>query len=172
MVGILSRLRFPLVRIAACLFGLALVSACATAPGPQSSAGNYNGAPVAVALLVPSGSGEATDDLIASGLENAARMAIADLGNVKIDLRVYSTAANPVTAAAMAIKAVDDGAKVILGPFYALEANKAGAAVAGRGVPSYPSRTTRRLRAATSLFWAKRLTIPQSGWRPMPCPRA
>lgn len=134
MVGILSRLRFSLVCIATGLVGLALLSACDTAPGPQSSTGSNNGAPVAVALLVPSGSGEATDDLIASGLENAARMAIADLGNVKIDLRVYSTAANPVTAAAMAIKAVDDGAKVILGPFYALEANKAGAAVAGRGV--------------------------------------
>lgn len=134
MVGFLFRLRFTLVRIAAGLAGLALVSACDTAPGPQASGGSYSGAPVAVALLVPSGSGEATDDLIASGLENAARMAIADLGDVKIDLRVYSTAANPDTAAAMATKAVDDGAKIILGPFYALEANKAGAAVAGRGV--------------------------------------
>ena len=134
MVGFLSGLRFTLVRIAAGLAGLALVSACDTAPGQQSAGGSYNGAPVAVALLVPSGSGEATDDLIASGLENAARMAIADLGSVKIDLRIYSPAANPDTAAAMATKAVDDGAKIILGPFYALEANKAGAAVAGRGV--------------------------------------
>ena len=89
---------------------------------------------MAVALLVPSGSGQATDDLIARGLENAARMAIADLGGVNIDLRVYPTAANPDTAAAMATKAVDEGARIILGPFYALEANKAGAAVAGRGV--------------------------------------
>ncbi len=134
MVGFLSRLRVSLVRIAAGLAGLALVSGCATPPGPQGSAGSYTGGPVAVALLVPSGSGTATDDLIATGLENAARMAIADLGDVKIDLRVYPTAANPDTAAAMATKAADDGAKIILGPFYALEANKAGAAVAGRGV--------------------------------------
>jgi hypothetical protein len=134
MVAFLSRTRATLIRLAAGFCGLALLSACDTGPVATGSSGAYNGAPVAVALLVPSGSGEATDDLIAQGLENSARMAIADLGNVKIDLRVYSTAANPDTAAAMAIKAVDEGAKIILGPFYALETNKAGAAVAGRGV--------------------------------------
>ena len=134
MVGFLSRWRLSLVRITAGLAGLALVAGCDPVPVVQGAAGSYNGAPVPVALLVPSGSGEATDDLIASGLENAARMAIADLGDVKIDLRVYPTAAHPDTAAAMATKAVDEGAKIILGPFYALEANKVGAAVAGRGV--------------------------------------
>ena len=134
MVGFLSRWRLSLVRITAGLAGLALVTGCDPVPVVQGAAGSYNGAPVSVALLVPSGSGEATDDLIASGLENAARMAIADLGDVKIDLRVYPTAAHPDTAAAMATKAVDEGAKIILGPFYALEANKVGAAVAGRGV--------------------------------------
>lgn len=134
MIGFMSRLRFTLVRVAAGLLGLAALSACETGTAPSGPSAGYNGAPVAVALLVPSGSGQATDDLIASGLENAARMAIADLGGVSIDLRVYSTAANPDTAAAMATKAVDEGAKIILGPFYALEANKAGAAVASRGV--------------------------------------
>ncbi len=134
MVGFLARLGFSVTRLAAGLATLALVSACETGVGPTNATGAYNGTPVAVALLVPSGSGEATDDLIAKGLENAARMAIADLGDVKIDLRVYSTAADADTAAAMASKAVDDGAKIILGPFYGLEANKAGAAVAGRGV--------------------------------------
>ncbi|MDZ7907792.1 MAG: ABC transporter substrate-binding protein [Gemmobacter sp.] len=34
----------------------------------------------------------------------------------------------------MAIKAVDEGARIILGPVYAQEANAAGVAVAGRGV--------------------------------------
>ncbi|MGV8987710.1 MAG: penicillin-binding protein activator [Cypionkella sp.] len=134
MVGFMSRLRGTLVKIGAGLAGLALLSACDTSTMPAVSSGSYNGDAVAVALLVPSGSGEATDDLIARGLENSARMAMADLGNVKIDLRVYSTGANPDTAAAMATKAVDEGAKIILGPFYALEANKAGAAVKGRGV--------------------------------------
>jgi hypothetical protein len=134
MVVLLSLVRSAFLRIAAALAGLALLSACESGTSPPGSAGSYNGAPVAVALLVPSGSGQATDDLIARGLENAARMAIADLGGVQIDLRVYQTAADPNTAGAMAAKAVDEGAKIILGPFYALEANQAGAAVAGRGV--------------------------------------
>ncbi|MCW1918516.1 penicillin-binding protein activator [Rhodobacter sp. KR11] len=116
------------------LAALTVLSACETTTGPAPT-GAYNGEPVPVALLVPSGSGEATDDLIAQGLENAARMAIADLGDVKIDLRVYPTAANPDQAASQASKAVTDGAKVILGPFYALEAAKVGATVAPAGVP-------------------------------------
>jgi ABC-type branched-subunit amino acid transport system substrate-binding protein len=123
-------------RVAFGLGALALLQACqTTAPTVQNAAAAYSGEPVPVALLVPSGSGEATDDLIAKSLENSARMAIADLGDVRIDLRVYSTAASPDTAASQASKAVQDGAKIVLGPFYALEAAKAGAAVAGSGVP-------------------------------------
>lgn len=138
-MAFLSRVRFVLARFSparllVAMAGLALLTACDSGTAPAGKTGGYDGAAVPVALLVPSGSGQATDDLIAQGLENAARMAISDLGNVKIDLRVYPTAANPDTAATMATKAVDDGAKIILGPFYALEANKAGAAVAGRGV--------------------------------------
>ncbi|MGB3280675.1 MAG: penicillin-binding protein activator [Pseudorhodobacter sp.] len=91
-------------------------------------------APVPVALLVPSGSGSAGDDVLARSLENAAKLAIADLGNVKIDLRVYSTQGKPAVAQAAAIKAVDEGAKIILGPVFAQNANAAGVAVASRGV--------------------------------------
>lgn len=91
-------------------------------------------APVPVALLVPGGSGSAGDELLARSLQNAARLAIADLGNVKIDLRVYNTAGRPAQAQAMALKAVDEGAKIILGPVFAQTANAAGVAVAGRGV--------------------------------------
>lgn len=134
MPALFARLTARLCLLAAALAGLALLSACETGAPSGQATGGYNGTPVAVALLVPSGSGVAGDDLIATGLENATRMAMADLGTVQVDLRVYSTAANPDTAAAMASKAVDDGAKIILGPFYGAEANKAGAAVAGRGV--------------------------------------
>ena len=45
-------------------------------------------APVPVALLVPSGSGQAGDEFLAQSLQNAAKLAIADLSGVKIDLRV------------------------------------------------------------------------------------
>ena len=68
MVAFLSRMRFTLIRMAAGLAGLALLSACETGTSPSGSAAGYNGAPVAVALLVPSGSGQATDDLIASAV--------------------------------------------------------------------------------------------------------
>jgi len=134
MPAFFARFALRLGALAAGLASLALLSACESGAPSGQATGAYNGTPVAVALLVPSGSGEASDDLIATGLENAARMAMADLGAVQIDLRVYATAANPDIAATMASKAVDDGAKIILGPFYGAEANKAGAAVAGRGV--------------------------------------
>ena len=91
-------------------------------------------APVQVALLVPGGSGSKTDDLLAVNLENAARMAMADLKGVKIDLRVYNTAGKPDQAAQVAVQAVEQGAKVILGPLYGSAANSVGIAVAPRNV--------------------------------------
>ncbi|QEE36649.1 penicillin-binding protein activator [Octadecabacter sp. SW4] len=91
-------------------------------------------APVQVALLVPGGSGQATDSFLAQNLENAARMAIADLNGVAINLRVYNTAGNPQQAAAMAAQAINDGARIIIGPLYAEAANAAGLAAAQSGV--------------------------------------
>ena len=67
-------------------------------------------APVQVALLVPGGSGAGTDRLLATNLENAARLAISDLKGARIDLRVYNTGADPLQAASVASRAVDDGA--------------------------------------------------------------
>lgn len=90
--------------------------------------------PVQVALLVPRGSSQGSDDFLAQNFENAARLAIADLEGVDINLRVYSTAGNPATAADAARTAVNDGAKIIIGPLYAEAANAAGVAVAGRNV--------------------------------------
>ncbi len=90
--------------------------------------------PVPVALLVPSGSGSTTDEHLATSLENAARLAMADMSGVQIDLRVYSTAGQPAQAASAATQAVNDGAKIILGPLYAQSANAAGVAVASSGV--------------------------------------
>ncbi len=111
-----------------------------TACQPVSLSGGDSGqridpkAPVPVALLVPGGSGSGGDDLLARNLENAARLAIADLQGVNISLRVYNTAGNPSQAASVAIQAVDDGAKIIIGPLYAEAANAVGVAVAGRNV--------------------------------------
>lgn len=121
---------------ATAVVGAAVLAACVPVAGPGAGGGQQidPGAPVPVALLIPSGSGQASDELLARSLQNAARLAISDLGDVRIDLRVYPTAGQPGRAQAQAIKAVDEGAKIILGPVYAQEANAVGVAVASRGV--------------------------------------
>ncbi|TCP39917.1 penicillin-binding protein activator [Rhodovulum marinum] len=120
-------------RLALVVAALALVAACQPVNlggGPSINAGR----PVPVALLVPGGSAEAGDQVVARSLENAARLAISDLQGVQIDLRVYNTAGRPDQAAAVAKQAAADGAKIILGPLYAQNANAAGVAVASRGI--------------------------------------
>ena len=136
MLSVLSWARKALgVRkaLAGATFGLAAVGLAACVPtttGPGLGAGEA----VQVALLVPSGSGQASDESLARSLEDAARLAMADLGGVKVDLRVYPTAGQPAQAASAARQAVNDGAKIILGPVFAQEANAAGNAVAASGV--------------------------------------
>jgi len=112
----------------------AALTACVPAGGPLEGHGPGRSGTVRVALLVPSGSGNASDQVLADGLVNAARMAVADLSGVTIDLRIYATAGNPAEAHARALQAADEGAQIILGPVFAQEANAAGAAVAGRGL--------------------------------------
>ena len=101
-------------------------------------------APVPVAILLPKGSQDPNDAILAESLENAARLAIADLQGVTIDLRVYDTAANADIAAQQAQLAVDSGAKIILGPLYSASATAVGAAVADDGVNvlSFSNNTT------------------------------
>jgi len=114
------------------ILGLAALAAC---DAPVLSGTPFDTTrSVPVALLVPQSSGE-DGAAFAASLENAARLAIADLEGVEIDLRVYDTGARPELAAAVASEAVDDGARVILGPVFGEAASAAGSAVAGRGVP-------------------------------------
>lgn len=90
--------------------------------------------PVVVALLLPRGSGQPDQEALASSLESAARLALSENPDVKVDLRVYPTAGNASQAAAAAERAAAEGAKIILGPLFASSANAAGAAVASRGI--------------------------------------
>lgn len=119
------------------LFLLALVSitltACQVDFGGSRPVLNKN-APVPVALLVPFGSEDSNNDLLATSLQNAAQLAVGDLGDVKVDLRIYKTGGNAEGAAEAAKTAVDEGAKIILGPVFANAANAAGSAVSARGV--------------------------------------
>ena len=114
---------------------LALMAGCTSTSGPT---GVSDGPmidptkPVQVALLIPKSYEETAS--IASSLEQAAQMAIADLGGIRIDLRVFDTAGNPEQAALVARQAVQEGAKIILGPLLAENAKAVGAAVADSGV--------------------------------------
>lgn len=123
-------------RLGALLSIVTLLQACDSLPVPGAGGGQTidTSKPVPVALLVPKGSGSSGDAVLAASLENAARLAMADLDGVTIDLKVYDTAGNPQIAAAMALQAVDDGAKIILGPVFAEAANAAGVAVSPRNV--------------------------------------
>lgn len=114
-----------------------LLAACVPGEGPAAGGGPKLDAsdPVVVALLVPGGSGQASDGILAKSLESAARLAMADLKGVSIDLRVYQTGGNPAQAQTMALQAINEGAMVILGPVFAQEANAAGVAAASKGIP-------------------------------------
>lgn len=133
MLSLLCRLGKS-ARLGAFALAAAVLAACQPASGPSVGPAIDTAAPVPVALLVPAGSGQAGDELLARSLQNAARLAIADLGAVKIDLRVYNTAGQPAQAQAMATRAIDEGARIILGPVFAQEANAAGVAAAAREV--------------------------------------
>lgn len=121
-------------RAALAFSGLLALSACVPA-GMSGLSGNLNtNRPVGVALLVPGGSAEAGNTILATNLENAARLAVGDLDGVQIDLRIYNTQGDPAVAAQMARQAASDGAAIILGPVRSAEANAAGTAVAAAGI--------------------------------------
>ncbi len=104
--------------------------------GAGSSTGQQidPGQPVPVALLVPGGTGNAELEWLARSLSNAGKMAAADAQGARIDLRIYQTGSDASTAQAQAVKAVDEGAKIIVGPLHADAANAVGLAMRGRNV--------------------------------------
>jgi hypothetical protein len=120
------------------LSGAVALSACGDVAmpglGPVSAPRVDIARGVTVALLVPAGSSDEGQTLLASSIENAARLAVADLSGVQIDLRVYSTQGSPDVAAQMARQAIADGAQIILGPVLGPEAAAVGPVVAPSGV--------------------------------------
>lgn len=117
------------------VFALAFTAACQTTTLPGLGGGGPGAsAPVQVALLVPHGAASPQERKLARDLENAARLAVADLEGVRIDLSVYGTAGDAAQARTAAQNAVADGARIILGPLHADSANAVAVAVAGRDV--------------------------------------
>jgi len=134
--SLLARLgAFTPIRALAALGALVALSACepvgfgSAAPRIDPGSG-----PVQVALLVPGGSSDQGRQVLATSLENAARLAVSDLQGVDIDLRVYETAGDPGRAAQVTQQAVDAGASVILGPVFGDEANTVGRVAASHGL--------------------------------------
>ncbi|MDD7970573.1 penicillin-binding protein activator [Roseinatronobacter alkalisoli] len=112
-----------------------LLAACDMPMGPGAAGPSVDTRrPVTVALLVPGGTNDQGRQVLAQSLENAARLAVADLQGVQIDLRVYQTGGNSQRAAQMAAQAVNDGAGIIVGPLFADSATAVGRTVAGSGV--------------------------------------
>lgn len=124
----------PLTAFFAGLAAMLVLSGCEPIPMASTGPSINTSAPVRVALLVPGGSAQPGDAVLASSLENAARLAMSDLDGVRVDLRVYDTAGEAQTAAAAATRAVNEGARIILGPVYAQSANAVGVALADRNV--------------------------------------
>ena len=164
MLSVLRRARKSLGRLLLVLCAVALAACVPSGPRPAASA---RGGAVQVALLVPVGLGPgAGRAVLARSLENAARLAMADLSGVKIDLRVYQTGGQPGTG------------------------RSAGAAGGGRGRAGHPRAVLfakrpmprasrwpqvgrqraglleqrRPLRAAMSSCWARPSTTPPTGW--------
>ncbi|WP_417249579.1 penicillin-binding protein activator [Celeribacter sp.] len=115
---------------------LSALAACNTTGMPMSNNGPRidTSKPVPVALLVPYESESSSDIELARSLENAARLAMADLDGVTIDLRVYPTGGQAERASAAASQAVAAGAKIILGPVYGGSAKLAGIPAANAGI--------------------------------------
>lgn len=136
MFAVLSTVRKALRPVALGFAGLALAACDPSAislPGVGGGGGPIvdPSMPVTVALLLPKSDPQASS--VAADLEKAARLALAETG-ANIDLRVYDTAGSASTAAAQAQRAVDEGAKIILGPLRQEATAAAGLAVLDEGI--------------------------------------
>lgn len=134
MVSGFSSLRNPLRVFIALLLSLVL-TACQIGGGPVGLGGpRISGQTVQVAMLLPL-SGGGGDALLARSLENAARLAAAEVaGGATIEITVYDTAGHAATAATRAQEAVSAGADVIVGPVRSDAAAAVGVAVANSNI--------------------------------------
>lgn len=133
MIAVLSPLRKAL-RPATAVAAALTLAACdpVSLPGGNTGPTVNPAKPTTVALLLPKSDAEA--GAVARDMENAARLALAKFPDAKIDLKVYDTGGIAATAGAQAQLAVDEGAKIIIGPLRADAVNAAGLAVVDEGV--------------------------------------
>ncbi len=148
--------------LSALLAGIVAVASCAptTSARDGADASRPAGAgevethrPVMVALLTPSSSPNPGAAQLGQALENAARLAVADLNDPLLELRVYDTGGEPGRAAAAARQAVAEGAELLLGPLFAESTRAVASTAAGSGlnVISFSTDSTHRRRPGLPL---------------------
>lgn len=122
---------------------LGLAVAALTACVPQIAPQINPGQPIKVALLAP----QSDENLknIAQSLEDAARLAVTDLGTDEISLTVYDTQGTAEGAQTAALTARSEGAGIIIGPLRAETSKAAAAALSGRSNSAPSALATLRL---------------------------
>lgn len=104
---------------------------------PVPSMGGGRSGTVQVALLVPTSAPDGNVAALAASLANSARIAASEAAGrgVTVDLRIYDTAGSAAQTADVTRRALAEGAQAIVGPLYSQNANAAGLAASGSGVP-------------------------------------
>lgn len=102
--------------------------------GPAQAATEIGGGQYRVALILPLSAG-GNAGMAAQSMKNAAEMALAEFSNPDILLLIKDDAGNPRQASMVAGQAMDEGARVILGPLFAQTVQATGAAARPRNVP-------------------------------------
>jgi len=132
MFPALRRIRNPFRALG--LVGLIGVLASCMPGGLTTTGPRVGGQTIQVAMLLPVGSGQGGDAVVARGLENAARLAATDNPDANIQITVYDTAGQAAQAATVARQAVSEGADIIVGPLRSDAAAAVGVAVANSNV--------------------------------------
>lgn len=107
-----------------------LLGGCATGPSERPLPTGPGGPRNRVAVLVPT---SGPDAAVGSGIANAARLALADMGGQRIELTTYDTA--EAGAPAAATRALSGGAGLILGPLLGEEVRSVTPIARRAGVP-------------------------------------
>ena len=90
-----------------------------------------------IALLVPFESDVPEWDVLATNLENGAKLAMGDLGISQHRVKVYATGGNRRQAEQAMLAALDDGADVVLGPAFSFTTRAVASLPEARDVPIF-----------------------------------
>ena len=102
--------------------------------GPPQAGTEIGGGQYKVALILPLSAG-GNAGMAAQSMKNAAEMALAEFSNPDMQLLIKDDAGNPQQARMVAGQAMDEGARIILGPLFAQTVQATGAAARPRNIP-------------------------------------